>query len=149
MRTLFLQSTTPADFPPDSYCRLAMGSEGMDKYSFGSVCICFVARHNNQSNPRQALEPSSQEGMVAVLGKLSRAIQPRGDCPGFRTRLRNSTMTTPHAFASTKQLAGGEGQQDRGGSALRGHLLSVQILFSKCRLFQPLRLGMICGNYSS
>lgn len=54
MLTLFLESMTPADFPSDSYCRLAIGLEGMDKYSSGSGCICFVA-HDNQSNPRQAL----------------------------------------------------------------------------------------------
>ena len=127
----------------DSHCWLTLGSERTDKYSFNSLCNLFRrTTQQPQRSPESSHEPSSQEGIAAVLGKLSRAIQPRGDCLDFRTRLWDSIMTTPpHAFTSTKQSAGGKGQQERGGSALRGHLLSVQILFSKCRLFQPLRLN--------
>ena len=98
MLTLILQSTTSVDFPSDSHCRLAMGSEGMNKYLFVSVCICFVARQNSQSNPRQALDPSSQEGIAAVLGKLLRAIQPRGDCPGSELCFKIPKCPPPPRF---------------------------------------------------
>ena len=81
--------------PSDSHCWLTLGSEWTDKYSFNSVCNSFRrTTQQPQRSPASSHEPSSQEGIAAVLGKLSRAIQPRGDCLGFRTRLRNSTMTT-------------------------------------------------------
>ena len=94
----------------------------MNKYSFDSVCNSFRRMTQQpQQSSATSHKPPSQEG---------------------GTRLRNFKMTTPHAFSSTKQSAGGEGQKERGGSALRGHLLSVPIPFSKYRLYQLLRLGM-------
>ena len=68
----FSQSTTPAGFFLDSYCRLAMGTERMDEHPFDSVCnsFCRSTQQPKQSSA-SSREPSSQERIVAVLGRLS------------------------------------------------------------------------------
>lgn len=90
--------------PERDPCRLPLGftllvgieSERTDKYSFNYFCnSLWRTTQQPQQSPASSHEPFSQEGIAAVLGKPSRVIQPRGDCLGFGTKLRNFKMTTP------------------------------------------------------
>ena len=139
--TLFLQSATPADSPSVSNHWLTLESERTDKCSFN--CVCIFLSHN--------------ETTAAILGKVSRAIQPRRDygspwqalmshpvkrgLPGFGTRLQNFKMTNPAHSPAQNNLQEGENKKREIGVPCTATYSQFQIPFSKYR-HQPLRLRM-------